>query len=95
MVEIDEMAQLNNGGWRQVKSIKLSRTACIAIVTNANQKKPVVKAARDYFTSKITSAELATSVEGNVLIYRSSTGKVNVNVLFTPVSLLHGKEVEG
>ena len=82
MVEIDEMAQLNNGGWRQVKSIKLSRAACIAIVTNANHKKPVVKAARDYFTSKMTSKDLATSVEGNVLIYRSSTGKVNVNVLF-------------
>ena len=83
MVEIDEMAQLNNGGWRQVKSIKLSRAACIAIVTNANHKKPVVKAARDYFTSKMTSKDLATSVEGNVLIYRSSTGKVNVNVLFS------------
>lgn len=83
MVEIEEMAELNNGGWRQVKSIKLSRAASIAIVTNANQKKPVVKAARDYFTSKMTSKELATSIEGNVLIYRSSTGKVNVNVLFS------------
>ncbi|MEE1139960.1 MAG: hypothetical protein UHP25_01040 [Prevotella sp.] len=29
------------------------------------------------------SRKLATSVEGNVLIYRSSTGKVNVNVLFS------------
>ena len=28
MVEIEEMAQLNNGGYRQVKSIRLSRTAC-------------------------------------------------------------------
>ncbi len=83
MVEIEEMAQLNNGGWRQVKSIKLSRTACIAIATNADKKKPIVKAAREYFTSEMTSTELATSIEGNVLIYRSSTGKVNVNVLFS------------
>ena len=83
MVEIEEMAQLNNGGWRQVKSIKLSRTACIAIVMNADQKKPVVKAAKDYFMRDMSSTELATSVEGNVLIYRSSTGKVNVNVLFS------------
>jgi len=83
MVEIEEMAQLNNGGWRQVKSIKLSRTACIAIASNADQKKPVVKAAREYFMSKMNSTELATSVEGNVLIYRSSTGKVNVSVLFS------------
>ena len=83
MVELEEMAQLNNGGWRQVKSVKLSRTACIAIATNADQKKPIVKAARDYFMSNMSSTELATSIEGNVLIYRSSTGKVNVNVLFS------------
>ncbi len=83
MVEIEEMTQLNNGGYRQVRSIKLSRTACIAIVMNADQKKPVVKAAKDYFMRDISSTELATSVEGNVLIYRSSTGKVNVNVLFS------------
>jgi len=83
MVEIEEMAQLNNGGWRQVKSFKLSRTACIAIALNADQKKPIVKAAKEYFTSKMSSTELASSVEGNVLIYRSSTGKVNVSVLFS------------
>ncbi len=83
MVEIEEMAQLNNGGYRQVKSIMLSRTACVAIVLNADQKKPIVKAAKDYFTSKMNSRELATGFEGNVLIYRSSRGKVNVNVLFS------------
>lgn len=83
MVEIEEMAQLNNGGYRQVKSIMLSRTACVAITMNADQKKPIVKVAKDYFTSMMSSQELATSVEGNVLIYRSSTGKVNVNVLFS------------
>ena len=54
MVEIEEMAQLNNGGWRQVKSIKLSRTACIVIATKADKKKPIVKAAREYFTSELT-----------------------------------------
>ena len=83
MVEIEEMAQLNNGGWRQVKSIKLSRTACIAIASNADQKKPIVKAAKEFFTNKMTSTELATSFEGNVLIYRSSTSKVNVSVMFS------------
>lgn len=83
MLEIEEMAQLNNGGYRHVRSIKLSRTACVAIVLNADQKKPIVKAAKDYFMSNMGSSELATSVEGNVLIYRSSTGKVKVNVLFS------------
>ena len=83
MIEIEEMAQLNNGGWRQVKSFKLSRTACMAIAMNADQKKPIVKAAKDYYTNSMTSNELAISFEGDVLIYRSSTGKVNVNVLFS------------
>lgn len=83
MVEIEEMAQLNNGGWRQVKSLKLSRTACLAIAMNADKKKPIVNAAKGYFTSDLTSSELATSLQGNMLIYHSSTGKVNVSVLFS------------
>lgn len=82
MVEITEMAQLGAGTMRQVTSILLSKTACMTIATNADQRKPMVKAAREYFSSQITSKELATSVEGNVLLYRSSTGKVNVTVLF-------------
>lgn len=83
MVEIEEMAKLGVGTSRQVKSFKMSRTACIAIALNADQKKPIVKAAKDYFMSNMDSTELATSVEGNVLIYRSSSGKVNVSVLFS------------
>ena len=83
IVEIEEMAKLGAGTTRQVKSMKLSRTACLAIASNADQKKPLVKAAKEYFTEGMTSKELATSVEGNVLIYRSSTGKVNVSVLFS------------
>lgn len=83
MVEIEEMSQLNNGGWRQVKSIKLSRTACMAIAMNADKKKPIVNVARSYFSSNLTSSELATSLQGNMLIYHSSTGKVNVSVLFS------------
>ena len=82
MVEIEEMAQLNNGGYRQVTSFLLSRTACVAIAMNADKKKPITKVAQDYFTQKMDSKELATSFEGNVLIYRTSTGKVNVSVLF-------------
>ena len=82
MVEIEEMAQLNNGGYRQVTSILLSRTACVSIAMNADNKKPITKVAQEYFTQKMDSKELATSFEGNVLIYRTSTGKVNVSVLF-------------
>jgi hypothetical protein len=82
MLEIEEIAQLNNGGYRHVKSVLLSRTACLAIALNADKKKPIVKAAQEYFSGKMTSKELATSMEGNVLIYRSSTGKVNVSVVY-------------
>lgn len=82
IVEIEEMAQLHNSGYRKVTSVLLSRTSCLAIVMNADQKKPLVKAAKDYFTDKMTSTDLATSIEGNVLMYKSSTGKVNVTVVF-------------
>ena len=82
MVEIEEMAKLGSGTSRQVISFLLSRTACVAIALNADKKKPIAKVAQEYFTQKLDSKELATSFEGNVLIYRTSTGNVNVNVLF-------------
>ena len=83
MVETAEMAQLGAGTMRQVTSLLLSKTASLTITTNADQRKPMVKAAREYFSSQITSKELATSMEGNVIMYRSTTGKVNVSVLFS------------
>ena len=82
MVDIEEMAQLGAGTSRKVKSIRLSRTACLTIATNADQRKPIVKAAKEYFSANMNATELATSFEGNVLMYRSTTGKVNVAVLF-------------
>lgn len=82
VVEIEEMAQLGLGTVRIVKSLMLSRTACLAIVLNADQRKQLVKAAKEYFVENMTSTDLATSVEGNVLMYRSSTGKVTVTVVF-------------
>ena len=82
MVEIEEMAKLGSGTSRQVTSFLLSRTACVAIALNADKKKPITKVVQGYFTQKMDSKELATSFEGNVLIYRTSTGKVNVSVLF-------------
>lgn len=82
IVEIEEMAQLGLGTARIVKSVMLSRTTCLAIVLNADQRKPLVKAAKEYYVDNMTSTDLATSVEGNVLMYRSSTGKVNITVVF-------------
>ena len=82
IVEIEEMVQLGLGTARRVKSVMLSRTACLTIVLNADQRKPLVKAAKEYYVDNMTSTDLAKSVEGNVLMYRSSTGKVNVTVVF-------------
>ena len=81
--EIEEMAQLGNGTARRVISVLLSRAVCMGIACNADQHKPLVKMAREYFQGALTGKELAKGMEeGNVLIYRSSTGKVNVSVLF-------------
>lgn len=82
MVDTEEIAMLGNGAVRKVMSVMLSKTACMVIAMNGDQKKPVVKAAKDYFEKKVSSAELSTSLEGNILFYRSSTGKVNVSVLY-------------
>ena len=82
VVEIEEMTQLGLGTARMVKSFMLSRTACLAIVSNADYRKPLVKAAKSYFIDNMNSTDLATSVEGNVLIYRSTMGKVNVTVIY-------------
>ena len=80
--EIEEMAQLGNGTARCVTSMLLSRAACMGIACNADQRKPMVKMAQVYFKGALSDKELAKGMEGNVLIYRSSTGKVNVSVLF-------------
>ncbi len=80
--EIEEIAQLGNGTYRRVKTLLLSRVACLAIVVNADKKKGMVSVAIDYFRDTASSAELAKGIESNVLMYRSGTGKVNVAVLF-------------
>ena len=65
MVDIEEMAKLGNGTVRKVTSVMLSKTARMIIAMNGDQRKPVVKAAKEYFGKNVSSAELATSLEGN------------------------------
>ena len=48
-VEITEMAELGSGEVREVTSICLSRAACMAVAMNDDQKKEMVKAAKQYF----------------------------------------------
>ncbi|UKI44555.1 MAG: hypothetical protein L6U16_03130 [Porphyromonadaceae bacterium] len=53
-VEIEEMVNLGSGAVRKVTSVRLSRAACMAVVMNADQKKDMVKVARQYFSATIT-----------------------------------------
>ena len=81
-VEITEMAELGSGAVREVTSIRLSRTACMAVAMNADQKKEMVKAAQQYFGSTMTPEVAVRSMESSILIYRGGRGKVQVQVVF-------------
>ena len=81
-VEFSEMAELGNGGVREVISIKLSRAACMAIAMNADQKKDMVKVAQEYFSATMTSDVAARSMESTILLYKGARGKAQVQVIF-------------
>ena len=81
-VEFTEMAELGNGGVREVISIKLSRAACMAIAMNADQKKDMVKVAQEYFSATMTSDVAARSMESTILLYKGARGKTQVQVVF-------------
>ena len=80
-VEFTEMAELGNGGAREVISVKLSRAACMAIAMNADQKKEMVKVAQEYFSS-MTSEVAVRSIESTILLYKGVRGKTQVQVVF-------------
>ena len=81
-VEFIEMAELGNGGVREVISIKLSRAACMAIAMNADQKKDMVKVAQEYFSATMTSDIAVRSIESTILLYKGARGKTQVQVVF-------------
>ncbi len=81
-VEFTEMTELGSGAVREVISIKLSRTACTAIAMNADQKKEMVKVAREYFSATMTSDVALRSMESTILLYKSARGKTQVQVVF-------------
>ena len=81
-VEFTEMAELGNGGVREVISIKLSRAACMAIAMNADQKKDMVKVAQEYFSATMTSDVAVRSMESTILLYKGARGKTQVQVVF-------------
>ncbi len=81
-VEFTEMAELGNGGVREVISIKLSRAACMAIAMNADQKKDMVKVAQEYFSATMTSDVAVRRMESTILLYKGTRGKTQVQVVF-------------
>ena len=81
-VVITEMAELGSGAVREVTSIRLSRAACMAVAMNADAKKEMVKASREYFSQTMTSEIVTKSMESTIMIYRGAKGKAQVQVLF-------------
>ena len=75
-------AELGSGAVREVTSIRLSRAACMAVAMNADQKKDMVKAAKQYFTATMTPDVAVRSMESSVLMYRGGHGKVQIQVIF-------------
>jgi len=82
IVETDDVITLGNGGSRIVKSLLLSHTACLAICMNADQRKPMTSVGKDYFMGMLKSDEALTAIQSNMLVYRSSRGRVQVDVIF-------------
>jgi len=82
LIEVDDTVTLGNSGARKVKSLLMSRTACLSICMNADQRKPMVSVGKQYFADRLTDKEALTAIESNMLVYRSSRGKVQVDVIF-------------
>lgn len=81
-VEITEMAELGSGTVREVKSLRLSRAACMAVAMNADQKKEMVKVAQQYFRATMTPDVAVRNMESSILMCKGGRGKVQVQVLF-------------
>lgn len=80
--EIDEMAELGSGAVRQVNSVMLSRAACLAVAMNADGKKDMVKAAREFFSASMTDDVAVKGMESTIMFYKGAKGKTEVQVLF-------------
>ncbi len=80
--EIDEMAELESGAVRQVNSVMLSRAACLAVAMNADGKKDMVKAAREFFSASMTDDVAVKGMESTIMFYKGAKGKTEVQVVF-------------
>ena len=81
-VEFTEMAELGSGAVREVTSVRLSCTACMAIAMNADPKKDMVKVAQEYFSATLTDDVAVRSMESTIFLYKGARGKAQVQVVF-------------
>ena len=68
--EFTEMAELGSGAVRAVESVRLSRTACMAIAMNADQKKTMVQAAKEFYADTMTADVALRSMESTIIMYK-------------------------
>lgn len=80
--EIQEMAEAGNGATRLMQTTMLSRAACMAVAMNADAKKEMVKAAREYFSATTTPEVMVKSMESTIMLYKGAKGKTQVQVVF-------------
>lgn len=78
-----DMVKLGSGSSRKVDTFHLSRMACMIIAQNADERKPLVKQAREYFAQSVPMSELVqNSLSSNILLYKTSQGETRVEVIF-------------
>ncbi|EXZ86236.1 virulence RhuM family protein, partial [Bacteroides fragilis str. B1 (UDC16-1)] len=78
-----EMVRLGSGSFREVENIHLSRMACLIIAENADDKKPQVQMAREYFRQELPIPELiSNSLSSNILLYKTKQGETRIEVIF-------------
>lgn len=78
-----DMVRVGGGAFRKVETLHLSRLACLIIAENADEKKPMVKQARLFFSNTVSTGELIrNSVDSNILFYKTAQGETRIEVIF-------------
>lgn len=78
-----DMVRIGNGSFRKVSMFRLSRMACMIIAENADNRKLLVKQARDYFGQSVSMVKLVdNSLSSNILLYKTAQGEARVEVIF-------------
>lgn len=78
-----EMVRIGSGSYRKINILYLLRMACMIIAQNADERKMLVKQAREYFSQSVPMSELIhNSLRSNILLYKTAQGETRVEVIF-------------